>query len=72
VRVVFAPDATLSKVNELLRQVEANILAGPSEAGVYTLSAPAGKDVQRMILTLRGHPEVLFAEPSALAAGTRQ
>lgn len=67
VRVVFAPDASLSQVNEVLRQVEANIIAGPSEAGVYTLSAPAGKDVQRIILALRAHPEVLFAEPSPLA-----
>jgi hypothetical protein len=73
VRVVFAPDASLSKINELLRQVEGNIIAGPSEAGVYTLSAPAGNDVQRIILTLRAHPEVLFAEPSQLAAaGTHQ
>lgn len=71
-RVVFAPDASLSKVNELLRQVEANIIAGPSEAGVYTLSAPAGEDVQQIILALRSHREVLFAEPSQLAGVTRQ
>lgn len=68
VRVVFAPDASLSRINELLRQVDANIIAGPSEAGVYTLSAPTGKDVQPIILTLRAQPEVLFAEPSQLAA----
>lgn len=72
VRVVFAPDASVNKVNELLRQVDGNIIAGPSEAGVYTLSAPAGKDVQRIIVTLRAHPEVLFAEPSQMAAGTNQ
>jgi hypothetical protein len=72
VRVVFAPDAPLGKVNELLRQVEGNIIAGPSEAGVYTLSTPAGKDVQRIIVTLREHPEVLFAEPGQTAAGTSQ
>lgn len=69
-RVVFAPDASLSKVNELLRQVEATIIAGPSEAGVYTLSTPDPNDVQRIIATLRAHPEVLFAEPSQLAAGS--
>ncbi len=72
VRVVFAPDAPLNKVNELLRQIDANIIAGPSEAGVYTLSASAGKDVQRIIVTLRAHPEVLFAEPSQTAVGTYQ
>ena len=70
VRVVFAPDASLNRVNELLRQVEANIIAGPSEAGVYTLSTPDGEDVQAIIVTLRSHPEVLFAEPSQLAAGS--
>jgi hypothetical protein len=70
--VVFAPDAPLNKVNELLRQIDANIIAGPSEAGVYTLSASAGKDVQRIIVTLRAHPEVLFAEPSQTAVGTYQ
>lgn len=73
VRVVFAPEASLSQVNELLRQVGGNIIAGPSEAGVYTLSAPAGTDVQRIILALRAHPEVLFAESSQRAAAeTRQ
>jgi hypothetical protein len=73
VRVVFAPEASLSSINKLLRQVESNIIAGPSEAGVYTLSAPPGKDVQSIILRLRAHPEVLFAEPSELAAaGSRE
>ncbi|HEY5755348.1 MAG TPA: zf-HC2 domain-containing protein [Steroidobacter sp.] len=70
VRVVFAPDASVNRVNELLRQVQGNIMAGPSEAGVYTLSAPAGKDVQAIIVTLRAHPEVLFAEPSQASAGS--
>lgn len=68
VRVVFAPDASVDHVNELLRQVEGTIVAGPSEAGVYTLSAPEGKDVQTIIVTLRAHPEVLFAEPSQTVA----
>jgi hypothetical protein len=72
VRVVFAPDASVNKVNELVRQVEGNIIAGPSEAGVYTLAAPGGKDVQQIIESLRAHPEVLFAEPSQVVAGTHQ
>lgn len=64
VRVVFAPDTSVNKVNELLRQIQGNIIAGPSEAGVYTLSAPAGNDTQAIIVSLRAHREVLFAEPS--------
>lgn len=72
VRVVFAPDASLNKVNELLRQVGGNIIAGPSEAGVYTLSAQDAKDVPGIIVALRAHPEVLFAEPSRVVVGSQQ
>lgn len=72
VRVVFAPEASLNKVNELLRRLECDIIAGPSEAGVYTLSTVDSKDVQRIIVTLRAQPEVLFAEPSQQVSGTFQ
>jgi hypothetical protein len=70
VRVVFAPDASLNQINELLRSVECNIVAGPSEAGVYTLAMAADKDVQRIITMLRDHPDVLFAERSQALAGS--
>lgn len=69
VRVVFAPSAQLNDINELLHRVECDIIAGPSEAGVYTLAADAGKDVTAIIKTLRAHSEVLFAEPSQMGAG---
>ncbi len=64
VRVVFAPDASLNQINQLLRSVECDIIAGPSEAGVYTLSAGANQDVQQIITRLRDRSEVLFAERS--------
>jgi hypothetical protein len=70
VRVVFAPDAPLNQVNQLLRSVECDIIAGPSEAGVYTLATAADKDVQQIITLLRNHSEVLFAERSPALAGT--
>jgi hypothetical protein len=70
VRVVFAPDASLNDINQLLRSVECDIIAGPSEAGVYTLGAAADKDVQQIITKLRDHSEVLFAERSQALAGT--
>lgn len=70
VRVVFAPDAPLNQINQLLRGVECDIIDGPSEAGVYTLGTAADKDVQQIIARLRSHPEVLFAERSQAAAGT--
>jgi hypothetical protein len=69
VRVVFSPDASLNQINQLLRGVECDIIAGPSEAGVYTLAAAADKDVQQIITQLRDHSEVLFAERSQALAG---
>lgn len=72
VRVVFAPDASLGEVNQLLRGVGCDVIAGPSEAGVYTLATRAGQDVQRIITTLRAHSDVLFAERSQTFAGTSQ
>jgi hypothetical protein len=70
VRVVFAPDASLNRINQLLRSVECDIIAGPSEAGVYTLATASNDDVQQIIATLREHSEVLFAERSQALAGT--
>lgn len=70
VRVVFAPDASLNQINQLLRSVRCDIIAGPSEAGVYTLATATDRDVQGIISTLRGHSEVLFAERSQALAGT--
>ncbi len=70
VRVVFSPSAQLNDINQLLRSVECDIIAGPSEAGVYTLATEHGKDVHGIIAKLREHSGVLFAEPSQTLAGT--
>lgn len=72
VRIVFSPSAQLNDINQLLRTVECDIIAGPSEAGVYTLGTEPGKDVRGIIATLREHSEVLFAEPSQMVTGTPQ
>lgn len=37
-RVVFAPGVNVSRLSELLRRYHARVVAGPSEAGVYTLT----------------------------------
>jgi len=68
VRVVFAPDATLDDINRLLQQVRCDIIAGPSDAGVYTLATADPGEVNGIIATLRGHAEVLFAERSQTAS----
>jgi hypothetical protein len=75
IRVVFAQEAALGDVNAILRSVAAEIVAGPSEAGVYTLAlkpAPqaAGPGdaaiIDAALLRLRADERVLFAE-SAVA-----
>ena len=70
VRVVFAPEASLNRINQLLRDAQCDIVAGPSEAGVYTLATAPDQDGQRIITMLRDHAEVLFAEPSQALAGS--
>jgi hypothetical protein len=44
IRVVFAERATLDDVNQMLRSIDAQIIAGPSEAGVYTLGLTVRHD----------------------------
>jgi hypothetical protein len=71
IRVVFAAEAALGDVNAILRSVDAQIVAGPSEAGVYTLALePAPGDaesgdmavIDAALLRLRADGRVLFAE----------
>jgi hypothetical protein len=64
VRVVFAPDASLERINRLLHQIGGEVVAGPSEAGVYTVKI-ASADAAPTIAALRRHREVLFAEPAS-------
>jgi hypothetical protein len=75
IRIVFAEEAALGEINAILRSVGAEIVAGPSEAGVYTLAlkpAPqaAGSGdaeiIDAALLRLRADGRVLFAE-SAVA-----
>jgi hypothetical protein len=74
-RVVFAPTMSLSQLSELLRTSNAQVVTGPTEAGVYTLvfgsaarSEPAidrqaqEAQVSAAVQVLRRNPNVLFAE----------
>jgi anti-sigma factor RsiW len=67
VRVVFAPDTTLGGMADLLGAVRADIVAGPTEAGAYTLAlrpdAAAAVSVEASLARLRADPHVVFAEP---------
>lgn len=64
-KIVFADSITEKELRGLLQSVSAEIIAGPSATGVYTLrmskqAAVAG--VQRAVLTLRAHPQVQLVE----------
>ncbi len=65
-RVVFTPATTLAELGELLRANRLDAVAGPSEAGLFTLALPRsanGDDAPRAVLArLRADPHVLFAE----------
>jgi hypothetical protein len=69
-RVVFADNVTLDEVNEILRSIDAQVVAGPSEAGVYTLGLSSrtalDEHVADALAQLRSDTRVLFSE-SAVA-----
>jgi hypothetical protein len=66
-RVVFTPTLTLSELARLLHSIDANITAGPTEAGVYTLgfgpSLNSSAQVAQRLALLRASDGVRFAEP---------
>jgi hypothetical protein len=62
VRVVFVTSVAMGDVNQLLRSLRAEILAGPNSAGVFTLGLPNGVNADAVALQLRNHPNVQFAE----------
>ena len=66
IRVVFSPDVSITDINGVLRAIPAEIVSGPSEAGVFTLSLPDADDeadrVHQALIRLRSDPHILFAE----------
>ncbi|MDM3870259.1 zf-HC2 domain-containing protein [Porticoccus sp. W117] len=64
-RVIFQPAATEMNIRTLLNTVDAQIISGPSNAGLYTISTLKPSAQQELILqNLRGSPWVKLAEPS--------
>jgi hypothetical protein len=64
-RVVFKPDTQAAAMQLLLRSVDAQVMAGPTEAGVYTLrlaSEASDRDVARALSQVRADRSVIFAE----------
>jgi hypothetical protein len=68
IRVVFGDKVALDDMNRVLRSIDAQIIAGPSEAGVYTLGLAAGaadeSGVDKAIAQLRADSRIMFAEPA--------
>jgi len=66
-RVVFRPEVSLAQLDAMLSGVRAQIVDGPSAAGVYTLlfATPAGEgdDANARLAALRASAGVVFAEP---------
>ncbi len=67
-RIVFREDATEGEIRDLLLPLEAEIVAGPSPLGVYTLALPAGADREPLpvvLAHLRVQDAVRFVEAVA-------
>jgi hypothetical protein len=62
IRAVFAPTVTLVDLQRILAEAGLRIVAGPSEAGVYSLAATSRRPVSSSLALLRSHAEVRFAE----------
>lgn len=67
IRVVFTDNVSLDDMNRAVRSVDAQIIAGPSEAGVYTLGAARfakESGVDQALEQLRADGHIVFAEPA--------
>jgi len=66
-RVVFAPGTTIDAAGDLLQQLDANIVSGPSSAGAYALALERGEaqaaTVEARLARLRADRRIVFAEP---------
>jgi anti-sigma factor RsiW len=62
IRAVFARTITLVELQALLDESQLRIVAGPTEAGVYSLAANSARPVTASLEALRKHSTVLFAE----------
>ena len=75
IRAVFTPAMKIGELRMLLGAQRLVVVAGPSEAGVFTLgslgpAADRGR-LEAMLTGLRANPGVLFAEPASDDAAAR-
>ena len=62
IRAVFSPITTLAELQAILAEARLQIIAGPTEAGVYSLAATSNRPVNSALALLRRHRTVRFAE----------
>lgn len=66
-QVVFDDQMSVGELRILLRSITGHIVAGPTALGVYTVSIPSGEPsegpLDRVVTTLRTHPQVRLVEP---------
>jgi Putative zinc-finger len=62
IRAVFKPSITLTELQALLDESHMRIVAGPTEAGVYSLASSSTLPVSASLEMLRKHDTVRFAE----------
>lgn len=66
IRAVFSPTITLVELQAILDEAQLRIIAGPTEAGVYSLAANSDRPVNSSLALLRRHGAVRFAESTRL------
>ena len=62
IRAVFDQTVNLSELQSLLDDAQLRIVAGPTEAGVYSLAMNGPQSIDWSLLRLRRHRTVRFAE----------
>jgi hypothetical protein len=73
-RVVLAPDVTVREFGALLGSMGARVVAGPTDAGAWTLAIPYAAESPKFeaaLRQLRLDPRILLAEPIVAATAAR-
>ena len=67
--LVFGPDTPEIEMRSLVASIDGEIVAGPSPLGVYTVATTLPEDdsvtLESLLIQLRYHDSVVFAEPTS-------
>lgn len=66
-RVVFDEQTKLVDIHDLLKSIDARVVAGPTDAGVFTLALnDKSSSLEAAVTRLRGDAHVVFCEPAVV------